>query len=108
MVREPEVVVRAQQHHRLALEQHGWALWPAEQAQAAAETESLQLGQALFDLAHRWPPATRPGLGGRPCCPRRRGVAGPSAWRGSAAVSRDPRGERSARSAPGPADRRAA
>jgi hypothetical protein len=53
MVGEPEVVVGAEQQHRLAFQQDRGPLRPADQAQAPAEAESLQLLQARFDLAHR-------------------------------------------------------
>jgi hypothetical protein len=43
MVGETEVVVRAQQQHRLAVEHHARALRPGYLAQAAVEPQFLEL-----------------------------------------------------------------
>ena len=48
VVGQAEVVVRAQQQHRPAVEQHGRPLRSADQAQAAGEAEPLELLQALL------------------------------------------------------------
>ncbi len=53
IVGEAEVVVRAQQQHRLAVEQHARSLRPEDRAQAAAQAEPLDLPQALLDLSSK-------------------------------------------------------
>ena len=52
MVREPQVVVRAQQQHGLAVQHDARALRPADHAHAAIEPELLELLEALVDLGH--------------------------------------------------------
>ena len=53
VVGQAEIVVRAQQQHRPAVEQHGRSLGARDHAQPAREAETLQFGKPLGDLAHR-------------------------------------------------------
>ena len=52
VVGQAEVVVRAQQQHRLAVEQHGGPLRARHEPQAAAQSGQLELGQPLGYVAH--------------------------------------------------------
>jgi hypothetical protein len=61
VVREPQVVVRAQQQHGLAVEHDARALGAADHAHAAIEPELLELLKALVDLGHVGLPPQRAG-----------------------------------------------
>jgi hypothetical protein len=52
MVGEPEVVVRAEQKHRAAVQQHARALGAADQSHSPVQTSPAQLLEALGEVGH--------------------------------------------------------
>ena len=57
MVRQPEVVVRAEQQDRLPVEQHGRGLWAVNQAQSPAQPARFELLEPLSEVDQSPQPA---------------------------------------------------
>ena len=52
MIGHTQAVVRAQQEHRLAIEDDVWTLRPADQADAVVKAQRTELAEASLDLDH--------------------------------------------------------
>ena len=108
VVGQPEAVVRAQQEHRAAVEQHPRPLRAADHAHAAVEAELHELVQPVLQIEHRAPSRTEGAASRRhrtpsrrtaraPCAgvkPPRADVRLPSSDRGPARLPAAPRGGR--------------